>query len=104
MLHDYVVPKVPKDFNETLMAKKNYLLTPSLKSFPITTPAVLGIRRFNPPSDLDEHLSDVFVRQEDERYRMKLRHQVERVKILDLRSEETNVIIVCFIGEVDSFV
>ncbi|CAF0807778.1 unnamed protein product [Adineta ricciae] len=88
MLHDYVVPKFPKDFSETLMAKKNYLLTPSLKSFPITTPASLGIRRFNPPSDLDEHLSDVFVRQEDERYRMKLRHQVEREKLILSHEQE----------------
>jgi len=80
MLHEFVVPKVPKDFGETLMAKKNYLITPSYKSFSITTPASLGIKRLNPPSDLDLHLSDIFTRQEDERYRMKLRHQVERVK------------------------
>jgi hypothetical protein len=83
MLHDFVLPKVPKDFAETLMAKKNYLIAPSYKSFSITTPASLGIKRFNPPSDLDLHLSDVFTRQEDERYRMKLRHQVERVNLLD---------------------
>ncbi|UJR21778.1 hypothetical protein I4U23_024853 [Adineta vaga] len=88
MLHDFVLPKIPKDFGETLMAKKNYLLTPSFKSFPITTPASIGIRRFNPPSDLDEHLSDVFARQEDERYRMKLRHQVEREKLILSNEQE----------------
>ena len=79
MLHEFVLPKVPKDFGETLMAKKNYLLSPASKSFSNVTPASLGIRRLNPPNDLDIHLSDVFTRQEDERYRMKLRHQVERV-------------------------
>jgi hypothetical protein len=80
MLHDFVLPKIPKDFSETLMAKKNYLIAPSFKSFSITTPASLGIKCLNPPSDLDSHLSDVFTRQEDERYRLKLRHQVERVR------------------------
>jgi hypothetical protein len=81
MLHDFVLPKIPKDFAETLMAKKNYLIAPSsFKSFSITTPASLGIKCLNPPSDLDSHLSDVFTRQEDERYRLKLQHQVERVR------------------------
>jgi len=74
------MPRVPKDFGETLMAKKTYLLTPMNRSIVNTTPASLGIKRLNPPSDLDIHLTDVFSRQEDERYRMKLRHQVERVK------------------------
>ena len=80
MLNDFVLPKVPKDFAETLMAKKNYLIAPLYKTFSITTPASIGIKHLNPPSDLDSHLSDIFSRQEDERYRMKLRHQVERVK------------------------
>lgn len=86
MLHDFVVPKVPKDYNETLMAKKTYLVTPSFTSFSATTPASLGIRRFHPPADLDRHLADIFTRQEDERYRMRLRHQVERVSSVDLRT------------------
>ncbi|CAF4427422.1 unnamed protein product, partial [Rotaria sp. Silwood2] len=81
MLHDFVQPKVPKDFAETLMAKKNYLIAPPYKSCSTTTPASLGIKRLNPPLDLDSHLSDVFCRQEDERYKMKLRHQVERDKL-----------------------
>ncbi|CAF1049365.1 unnamed protein product [Rotaria sordida] len=88
MLHDFVQPKVPKDFAETLMAKKNYLIAPSYKSFSITTPASLGIKRLNPPLDLDSHLSDVFSRQEDERYRMKLRHQVERDKLILSHEQE----------------
>ncbi len=81
MLNEFVLPKVPKDFAETLMVKKNYLIasSSSYKSYSNTTPASLGIKRLNPPNDLDLHLSDVFTRQEDERYRMKLRHQVERV-------------------------
>ncbi|CAF1308200.1 unnamed protein product [Adineta steineri] len=82
MLHDFVPPKVPKDFAETMMAKKTYLIAPSLKSCSITTPASLGIKRLNPPSDLDMHLLDIFTRQEDERYRMRLRHQVEREKLI----------------------
>ena len=40
----------------------------------------MGIRRLNPPHDLDAHLMEVFAKQEDERYKMKLRHQVERVR------------------------
>ncbi|CAF3244968.1 unnamed protein product [Rotaria socialis] len=88
MLHDFVQPKIPKDFAETLMAKKNYLITPSYKSFSTTTPASLGIKRLNPPLDLDSDLSDVFARQEDERYRMKLRHQVEREKLILSHEQE----------------
>jgi hypothetical protein len=80
MLHEFVLPKVPKDFSETTMAKKNYLIAPSFSSFSITTPASIGIKRFSPPHDLDSHLAEVFTKQEDERYRMKIRHQVERVK------------------------
>ena len=79
MLNEFVLPKIPKDFAETLMMKKNYLIASPYRSFSITTPASLGIQRLNSPMDLDLHLSDVFTRQEDERYRMKLRHQVERV-------------------------
>ncbi|CAF3893432.1 unnamed protein product [Rotaria magnacalcarata] len=88
MLHDFVQPKIPKDFAETLMAKKNYLITPSYKSFSTTTPASLGIKRLNPPLNLDSDLSDVFTRQEDERYRMKLRHQVEREKLILSHEQE----------------
>ena len=80
MLHDYVLPKFPKDFSETTMARKSYLIAPAFSSYSsTTTPAAIGIRRYAPPDDLDPHLADVFAKQEDERYRMKLRHQVERV-------------------------
>ena len=83
MLNEFVLPKVPKDFAETTMAKKSYLIAPSFTSYAVNTPASLGIRRCNPPHDLDPHLADVFAKQEDERYRMKLRHQVERVNRAD---------------------
>lgn len=86
MLNEFVQPKVPKDFAETLMAKKNYLIASSYKS----TPASLGIKRLNPPPDLDSYLTDIFTRQEDERYRMKLRHQVERVKKNFLETQEVS--------------
>lgn len=74
MLNEFVTPRVPKDFAETTMAKKNYLISSSC------SPASMGIRRLNPPHDLDQHLMEVFTKQEDERYKMKLRHQVERVR------------------------
>ncbi len=61
------------------MAKKSYLIAPAFSSYSSTTPASIGIKRY-PPDDLDQHLAEVFSRQEDERYRMKLRHQVERVR------------------------
>lgn len=80
MVHDFVLPKIPKDFSETTMAKKSYLIAPSFSPYSSTTPASLGIKRYPPPHDLDLHLAEVFTKQEDERYRMKLRHQVERVK------------------------
>jgi hypothetical protein len=80
MLHEFVLPKVPKDFSETTMAKKSYLIAPSFSSYSITTPSSIGIKRLSAPHDLDAHLADVFTKQEDERYKMKLRHQVERVK------------------------
>ncbi len=62
------------------MAKKSYLIAPAFSSYSSTTPASIGIKRYSPPDDLDQHLAEVFSRQEDERYRMKLRHQVERVR------------------------
>ena len=79
MLNEFVQPRVPKDFAETTMAKKSYLIAPSFSSYSITTPASIGIKRSNAPHDLDAHLIDVFTKQEDERYKMKLRQQVERV-------------------------
>ena len=87
MLHDFVLPKIPKDFSESTMAKKSYLIAPAFSSFSSITPASIGIKRYSPPDDLDPHLADVFAKQEDERYRMKLRHQVERVK-----TKEDNII------------
>ena len=80
MMHDHVLQKFPKDFSETTMARKSYLIAPAFSSSAsTTTPAAIGIRRYAPPEDLDAHLAEVFAKQEDERYRMKLRHQVERV-------------------------
>ena len=80
MLLGFVPPAVPKEFADSVMAKKSYLVAPSRKSCPLGTPASFGIQRVRPPEDLDEPLADLFTRQEDERYRMKLRHQVERVR------------------------
>lgn len=74
MLNEFVMPRVPTDFAQTTMAKKNYLISAS------SNPSAMGIRRLNPPHDLDPHLIEVFTKQEDERYKMKLRHQVERVQ------------------------
>jgi hypothetical protein len=82
MLHEFVLPKVPKDFSETTMAKKSYLIAQSSSSYSITTPISIGIKRLTAPHDLDPHLADVFTKQEDERYKMKLRHQVERVNYI----------------------
>ena len=80
MLHEFVLPKVPKDFSETTMAKKSYLIASSFSSYSNTTPSAIGIKRLIAPHDLDPHLADVFTKQEDERYKMKIRHQVERVR------------------------
>lgn len=83
MLNEFVTPRVPKDFAETTMAKKNYLISSSC------SPASMGIRRLNPPHDLDPHLTEVFTKQDDERYKMKLRHQVERVRQSKRRRKKT---------------
>lgn len=80
MLHEFVLPKVPKDFPETTMAKKSYLIAPAFSSYANTTSFSIGIKRLLAPHELEGHLADVFGKQEDERYRMKLRHQVERVR------------------------
>lgn len=73
------MPKVPKDYSDTTMARKSYLIAAQSNSSSMITPASIGIKRLSPPTDLDPHLADVFTKQEDERYKMKLRHQVERV-------------------------
>jgi hypothetical protein len=88
MLNESVLPKVPKDFAKTTMAKKTYLIAPSFTQFPISTPASMGIRRCHPPHDLDAHLTEVFSKQEDERYKFKLRHQVERVRLTSIDEEK----------------
>ncbi|CAF5222297.1 unnamed protein product, partial [Rotaria magnacalcarata] len=88
MLHEFVLPKVPKDFSDTTMAKKSYLIAPPSSSYSITTPASIGIKRLTSPLDLDTHLADVFTKQEDERYKMKLRHQVERDKLILSHEQE----------------
>ncbi|CAF1078223.1 unnamed protein product [Adineta steineri] len=88
MLKDFVTPKVPKDFSETTMAKKNYLIAPSFSSHSITTPSSIGIKRLLAPNDLDLHLAEVFTKQEDERYKMKIRHQVERDKLILSHEQE----------------
>lgn len=79
MLKEFVMPKVPREFSETTMAKKNYLIASSHSRRSNSPSTPTNIKRLNPPSELDAHLVEVFVKQEDERYRMKLRHQVERV-------------------------
>ncbi|CAF0956506.1 unnamed protein product, partial [Didymodactylos carnosus] len=77
MMHNSMVPKTPKDFNEFSMVKKNYLTSSST-----LTPEDLCIEKCPPPNDLDKQLTELFIRQEDERYRMRLRHQVERDKLI----------------------
>jgi len=84
LMHDTVIPKVPKEFADSSMAKKHYLIAPNS----ITTPSSFGIQRLIPPQDLDKQLADVFQRQEDERYRLKLRHQVERDKLILSHEQE----------------
>ncbi|CAF2607013.1 unnamed protein product [Rotaria sp. Silwood2] len=93
MLNEFVLPKVPKDFSDTTMAKKSYLIASSCSSYSTTTPASIGIKRLLAPHDLDAHLADVFTKQEDERYKMKLRHQVERDKLI--LSHEQEVLRLC---------
>ncbi|CAF0746031.1 unnamed protein product [Adineta ricciae] len=93
MLHEFVLPKVPKDFSETTMAKKSYLIASSFSSYSNTTPSAIGIKRLIAPHDLDPHLADVFTKQEDERYKMKIRHQVERDKLI--LSHEQEVLRLC---------
>jgi hypothetical protein len=93
MLQEFVLPKLPKDFSETTMAKKSYLIASSFSSYSSTTPASIGIKRYSAPHDLDPHLAEVFTKQEDERYRMKLRHQVERDKLI--LSHEQEVLRLC---------
>ncbi|CAF4173907.1 unnamed protein product [Rotaria sp. Silwood2] len=93
MLNEFVLPKVPKDFSDTTMAKKSYLIASSCSSYSTTTPASIGIKRLLAPHDLDAHLADVFTKQEDERYKMKLRHQVERDKLI--LSHEQGVVRLC---------
>jgi hypothetical protein len=73
---------MPKDFDRSAMITKHYLIAPAHRSLTMPTPSSFGIERLQPPRDLDIHLTDLFVRQEDERYRLKLRHQVERVRAL----------------------
>lgn len=79
MFKEFIRPKIPNDFQETIMARKHYLIAPLYRTWAMPNPKSFGIQRRNVPNDLQGVLADLFDRQEDERYQLKVRQQVERV-------------------------
>ena len=73
-------PPVPNEFQKSAMARKHYLIAPLFRTWTMPNPKSFGIQRHVVPHDLQGILADLFDRQEDERYQLRVRQQVERVK------------------------
>ena len=71
-----VQPKPPQGFKDYLMNRKTYLLQGNaherLRSIPM----------IQPPHSLDGPLRDLFKQQEEERYKLRLKHVVEKEKLV----------------------
>jgi len=76
-----VQPKPPNDFKNYLMNRKTYLLRGNadrLQSIPM----------IQPPHSLDGPLRDLFKQQEEERYKLRLKHVVEKEKLVLAKEQE----------------
>ena len=71
-----VQPKPPQGFKDYLMNRKTYLLHDNaherLRSIPM----------IQPPQSLDGPLRDLFKSQEEERYKLRMKHLVEKEKLV----------------------
>merc|ERR1711935_527249 len=78
-----VQPKPPNDFKNYLMNRKTYLLRGNaperLQSIPMIQP---------PPSLSDGPLRDLFKQQEEERYKLRQKHVVEKEKLVLAKEQE----------------
>ncbi|XP_003745450.1 ankyrin repeat domain-containing protein 11 [Galendromus occidentalis] len=70
-----ITPEAPKHFKKFLLNKCTYALDGSPASR-------LSVPRFPPPSTLPGELRDLFQQQEEERYRLRLQHVMEKDKII----------------------
>lgn len=95
MFKEFIRPKIPNDFQETTMARKHYLIAPLFRTWTMPNPKSFGIQRRIVPNDLQGVLADLFDRQEDERYQLKVRQQVERVKKKRKRTSMTFIDLLC---------
>ena len=78
-----VVPKPPDGYEGYLINRKTYLLHDSADE------RLRSIPRFEPPPTLEGPLRDLFLEQENERQKLRVRHIVEKEKLV-LAVEQVN--------------
>ena len=71
-----VRPKAPEGFEDWIMNKKDYLLRENAHERLKTVP------KAQPPSSLPKPLRDFFVEQENERFKLRTKHVVEKEKLV----------------------
>lgn len=69
-----VQPKPPEGFKDYLMNRKTYLLQGNAH--------VRSIPKIQPPHSLDGPLRELFKQQEEERYKLRIKHVVEKEKLV----------------------
>ena len=77
-----VQPKPPNDFKNYLMNRKTYLLRGNAPE------RLQSIPMIQPPHSLDGPLRDLFKQQEEERYKLRLKHVVEKEKLVLAKEQE----------------
>ena len=73
-----VQPKPPQGFKDYLMNKKTYHLQGNMG----TDSRIQPIPKLEPPQSLEGQLKDLFLRQENERYKLRMKHLVEKEKLV----------------------
>lgn len=69
-------PKPPEGYKDYLMNRKTYLL------HDYSQERLNSIPKSDPPPSLEGPLRDLFVEQENERYKLRIRHIVEKEKLV----------------------
>ncbi|XP_052816247.1 ankyrin repeat domain-containing protein 12-like isoform X2 [Mya arenaria] len=70
-----ICPKTPQGFKDYLLKTCNYVLQGNNSS-------MLSVPTLSPPNSLKDKMRDMFVSQEESRYKLRLQHLIEREKLM----------------------
>ncbi|RNA18149.1 ankyrin repeat domain-containing 12-like [Brachionus plicatilis] len=73
--------QLPKNISEFLIIKKNYLIRHNCD-------VKQSVTLLTPPKEMSEELKQLFVKQENERHKLRLRHRIEQDKLIILYEQE----------------